>query len=60
MIAFEKFLEENPDMAEKPYGDAMAAHSVACFPARPIDLGARAHERAARPSRTGFAPKFVS
>ena len=25
MIGFEKFLEDNPDMAEKPYGDAMAA-----------------------------------
>jgi Ssp1 endopeptidase immunity protein Rap1a len=32
MIAFEKFLEENPDMAEKPYGDAMAAALSRGFP----------------------------
>jgi glutathione S-transferase len=25
MIAFEKFLQDNPDIAEKPYGDAIAA-----------------------------------
>ena len=25
MVAFERFLEDNPDMAERPYGDAMAA-----------------------------------
>ena len=25
MIAFDKFLEANPDMSERPYGDAMAA-----------------------------------
>ena len=32
MIAFEKFLEENPDMAERPYGDAMAASLSRAFP----------------------------
>ena len=32
MIAFEKFLEDNPDMAEKPYGDAMAASLSRAFP----------------------------
>ena len=32
MIAFEKFLEENPDMAEKPYGAAMAASLSRAFP----------------------------
>ena len=32
MIAFEKFLEENPDMAEKPYGDAMAASLSRAYP----------------------------
>ena len=32
MIAFEKFLEENPDMGEKPYGDAMAAALSRGFP----------------------------
>jgi hypothetical protein len=32
MIGFEKFLEDNPDMAEKPYGDAMAALLSRSFP----------------------------
>jgi len=32
MIVFEKFLEENPDMAERPYGDAMAASLGRAFP----------------------------
>ena len=32
MIVFEKFLEENPDMAERPYGDAMAASFGRAFP----------------------------
>jgi Rap1a immunity proteins len=32
MPAFEKFLEENPDMAERPYGDAMAASLSRAYP----------------------------
>jgi len=32
MIDFEKFLEDNPDLAEKPYGDAMAASLSLAFP----------------------------
>ena len=32
MIGFEKFLQDNPDMAEKPYGDAMAASLSRAFP----------------------------
>ena len=32
MIAFEQFLGDNPDMAEKPYGDAMAASLSREFP----------------------------
>jgi Rap1a immunity proteins len=32
MIVFEKFLEENPDLGEKPYGDAMAAALSRGFP----------------------------
>jgi Rap1a immunity proteins len=32
MPAFEKFLEENPDMAERPYGNAMAATLSRAFP----------------------------
>ncbi|HKN28988.1 MAG TPA: hypothetical protein VJY34_14310 [Roseiarcus sp.] len=42
MIAFEKFLGENPDLAEKPYGDAMAASLSRAFLARPDD---RSRER---------------
>ena len=34
MIAFEQFLNDNPDMAEKPYGDAMAASLSRSFPCR--------------------------
>ena len=32
MIAFDKFLEANPDMSERPYGDAMAASLSRAFP----------------------------
>ncbi len=32
MISFEQFLNNNPDMAEKPYGDAMAASLSREFP----------------------------
>ena len=32
MIALQKFLEEHPDMAEKPYGDAMAASLSRAYP----------------------------
>ena len=32
MSAFEEFLGDNPDMAEKPYGDAMAAALSRTFP----------------------------
>ncbi len=32
MSAFERFLEDNPNMAEKPYGDAMAASLSREFP----------------------------
>ena len=32
MIAFERFLADNPDMAEMPYGDAMAASLSRAFP----------------------------
>ena len=52
MIGFEKFLEDNPDMAEKPYGDAMAALLSCHFPAKPNEryvgvrrLDARHYER---------------
>jgi len=31
-IDFEKFLEDNPDMAEKHYGDAMATSLSRAFP----------------------------
>ena len=36
MSAFEKFLEDNPDMVEKPYGDAMAATLAQAFPCQPL------------------------
>ena len=32
MSAFEQFLQDNPDMAERPYGDAMAASLNREFP----------------------------
>ena len=32
MISFEQFLKDNPDMADKPYGDAMAAALSRSFP----------------------------
>ena len=32
MSALEQFLGDNPDMAEKPYGDAMAATLARTFP----------------------------
>jgi len=32
MLSFEQFLNDNPDMADKPYGDAMAATLVRAFP----------------------------
>jgi hypothetical protein len=32
MSALEQFLGDNPDLAEKPYGDAMAATLVRAFP----------------------------
>jgi Rap1a immunity proteins len=32
MIAFEQFLNDNPDMGEKPYGNAMAATLSRAFP----------------------------
>jgi hypothetical protein len=32
MAAFEKFLRDNPDMADRPYGDAMAATLSRTFP----------------------------
>ena len=32
MSAFERFLQDNPDMAERPYGDAMAAMLSRAFP----------------------------
>jgi hypothetical protein len=32
MIALEQFLASNPDLAEKPYGDAMAASLSRAFP----------------------------
>ena len=35
MSAFERFLADNPDMAEKPYGDAMAATLTRTFPCQP-------------------------
>jgi hypothetical protein len=34
MSAFEHFLGHNPEMAEKPYGDAMAASLSRTFPCR--------------------------
>ena len=34
MIAFGQFLADNPDMAERPYGDAMAATLSQAFPCR--------------------------
>ena len=34
MSALERFLEDNPNMAEKPYGDAMAASLSRAFPCR--------------------------
>ena len=32
MSTFEQFLEDNPDMAEKRYGDVMAASLTHAFP----------------------------
>ena len=32
MISFEQFLKDNPDMADKPYGDAMASTLSRTFP----------------------------
>ena len=32
MISFEEFLNDNPDMADKPYGDAMASTLSRAFP----------------------------
>jgi Rap1a immunity proteins len=32
MSAFERFLEDHPDMTEKPYGDGMAASLSRAFP----------------------------
>ncbi len=32
MVGFEKFVEDNPDMADKPYGDAMASTLSRAFP----------------------------
>ena len=32
MISFEQFLNNNPDMADKPYGDAMASTLSRAFP----------------------------
>jgi len=32
MISFEQFLNDNPDMADKPYGDAMASTLSRAFP----------------------------
>jgi Rap1a immunity proteins len=34
MSAFEQYLRDNPDMAERPYGDAMAASFSRAFPCR--------------------------
>ena len=36
MGAFERFLGDNPDMAERPYGDAMAATLSRAFPCRSL------------------------
>jgi hypothetical protein len=32
MVAFEQFLQDNPDMVESDYGEAMAATLVGVFP----------------------------
>ena len=32
MIAFEQFLQDNPDKADKPYGSALAASLTQEFP----------------------------
>jgi len=32
MIAFEQFLQDNPDKADKPYGNALAASLSREFP----------------------------
>jgi hypothetical protein len=36
MSALEQFVGDNPDMAEKPYGDAMAATLIRGFPCQPL------------------------
>ena len=36
MSAFERFLEDNPDMVDKPYGDAIAASLSRTFPCKPL------------------------
>jgi hypothetical protein len=36
MGAFERFLGDNPDMAERPYGDAMAASLSRAFPCKAL------------------------
>ena len=39
MRTLEQFLKDNPDMAEKPYGDAMAASVTGLFVAKPNEQG---------------------
>jgi Rap1a immunity proteins len=36
MVAFEQFLQDNPDLAESDYGEAMAATLVQAFPCRSL------------------------
>lgn len=36
MTAFEQFLQDNPDLAERRYGDAMAATLVRAFPCQSL------------------------
>ncbi len=43
MTAFEQFLQDNPEMVEKPYGDATAATLTRAFPCQAQWSPARLH-----------------
>ena len=57
MAALDQFLVSNPDLAEKSYGDAMAASLSRAFPCQPQYLEAsirlRAQRLAPRPPKSG-------
>jgi hypothetical protein len=59
MVGLEKFLDQNPDTAEKPYGDAMAASLSREFPCQAgADVGHGARE-STRFAAVAIAPEAV-